>query len=452
MISVKDFGALGDGTTNDTAALNTAFSQVGRSIYIPKGCYLHDQLDPPVCAQIIGESEYCAILKPRAGVAIGLSIAGGEHYPAKLASFQIDGSLTSGTIGLFLGQASSAVQADGVRVLNFKGTDAVGVRVGDLLKSTIRKLTAQCNTLNLHVEQVVDLFPTTLHFDSCVFADACTHGAKLVDGWNILFTNCDFESSALEGTLLAPRDQGNLDQIVFDSCWWEKNYFSHPDRYQFVAGDGTPRAGAVIHATLRNPRFSTDTNSAKAVHMNGPAVQGFVITNPTIYSAVNGAISIENGAFGEINEWQVIRGMLFDSVVHDPDNKCASSGSAGFRSWTPTFSVPGAGPAGIASSTVAIADYRLEGAKTMLQLDFTVVLASTAPPTAVVATLPPGLTPAQSAVCFGFVMEDSGSGPAYAPGVLAAFTDGKLYARKADNAAFAAGATVNFRGVVIYEN
>uniref|UniRef100_UPI001953031C glycosyl hydrolase family 28-related protein n=10 Tax=Bacteria TaxID=2 RepID=UPI001953031C len=58
MISVKDFGAVGDGTTDDTAALNAAFSQTGHSIYIPKGCYRHDELDPPVCAQIIGESEY----------------------------------------------------------------------------------------------------------------------------------------------------------------------------------------------------------------------------------------------------------------------------------------------------------------------------------------------------------------------------------------------------------
>lgn len=453
MISVTDFGAIGDGSTNDTDALNDAFSQVGRSIYIPKGCYIHDQLDSPVCAQIIGESEYDAILKPTSGATTGLSIAGGKHYPAKLASFQIDGCETSGATGLFLGETSSAVQVDGVRIKNFTGAGAVGVRVGDLLKSTIGKLTSEKNALNLLLEQVTDQFPTTVHFDSCVFNEAETYGAKLVDGWNILFTNCDFESSAEEGTLLMPRSGGHLDQIIFDSCWWEGNYGSNTGAYQFVAGDGSARGGAVIHTTLRNPRFSTIAESAKAVRMNGPAVQGFVIANPTIYSVVGNAISIENGGFGEIREWQMLGGMVFENVVNDPNNKCASSGFAGFRSWTPSFSELGPlGAAAITSTTVQTADYRLEGATTTLQVDFSVVLAATATPRAILATLPVELTPTQPAVCYGFVTEENGSGPVYSPGILSPYIDGMLYARKADNSPFAAGATVSFRGVVTYEN
>ncbi|WP_380926194.1 glycosyl hydrolase family 28-related protein [Sphingomonas leidyi] len=249
MISVKDFGAVGDGTTDDTAALNAAFSQTGRSIYLPAGSYLHGQLDPPVCAQIIGESEYDAILTPMAGVSTGLTIPGGEHYPSKLASFKIDGNNTLGATGLFLGQSAgldplaSSVQMDGVRVLNFTGTGAIGVRVGNLLKSTVRKLTAESNTLNLLLEKVTDLLPTTVHFDSCVFNEAETQGAKLIDGWNILFTNCDFESSREEGTLLLPSAGGHLEQIIFDSCWWEHNHAAGTTAHQFVAGTARHAAG-----------------------------------------------------------------------------------------------------------------------------------------------------------------------------------------------------------------
>jgi len=38
-VSVKDYGAVGDGVTDDTAAINAAFAS-GESIYIPPGDYL----------------------------------------------------------------------------------------------------------------------------------------------------------------------------------------------------------------------------------------------------------------------------------------------------------------------------------------------------------------------------------------------------------------------------
>ena len=121
---------------------------------------------------------------------------------------------------------------------------------------------------------------------------------------------------------------------------------------------------------------------------------------------------------------------------------------ARFRSWSPTLAALGSG---VASSSISTADYRQEGATAILQLDFSVVLASAGTPSAITATLPAGLTPSQPRICYGFVTEDSGGSLTYSPGILAPYTDGMLYARKADNSPFAAGTTVNFRGVAIYE-
>lgn len=39
-VSVKDFGAVGDGTTDDTTAINLAVGQAGKDVYFPAGTYL----------------------------------------------------------------------------------------------------------------------------------------------------------------------------------------------------------------------------------------------------------------------------------------------------------------------------------------------------------------------------------------------------------------------------
>ncbi|WP_204270188.1 hypothetical protein, partial [Klebsiella aerogenes] len=87
----------------------------------------------------------------------------------------------------------------------------------------------------------------------------------------------------------------------------------------------------------------------------------------------------------------------FEDIVHDAQNKCASRGSAGFRSWSPTLAALGSG---VASSSISTADYRQEGATAILQLDFSVVLASAGTPSAITATLPAGLTPSQPRICY----------------------------------------------------
>ncbi|GAA3413779.1 glycosyl hydrolase family 28-related protein [Paenibacillus hodogayensis] len=49
-VSVRDYGARGDGNTNDTAAINAAINAVfaagGGTVYVPKGTYLIDAVRP----------------------------------------------------------------------------------------------------------------------------------------------------------------------------------------------------------------------------------------------------------------------------------------------------------------------------------------------------------------------------------------------------------------------
>tara|TARA_R110000744_G_scaffold71137_2_gene143340 strand:- start:3490 stop:5430 length:1941 start_codon:yes stop_codon:yes gene_type:complete len=46
-VSVKDFGAVGDGVTDDTSAIQTAFNSGAKSIYFPEGTYIASSLTMP---------------------------------------------------------------------------------------------------------------------------------------------------------------------------------------------------------------------------------------------------------------------------------------------------------------------------------------------------------------------------------------------------------------------
>ena len=70
--SVRDFGAVGDGTTDDTAAINRALfqlycvqsnSQVRRALYFPAGTYrVTDTVLIPTYAKLVGEGADCSII------------------------------------------------------------------------------------------------------------------------------------------------------------------------------------------------------------------------------------------------------------------------------------------------------------------------------------------------------------------------------------------------------
>lgn len=56
LVSVKDFGAVGDGQTDDTRAIQTAFDSGARKVLFPAGVYLTDKLLVPDWLHIEGEA------------------------------------------------------------------------------------------------------------------------------------------------------------------------------------------------------------------------------------------------------------------------------------------------------------------------------------------------------------------------------------------------------------
>ena len=112
LVSVKDFGAVGDGVTNDTTAITAAITAAnGKTLYFPSGTYL---TDPQVFTVASG-------IKLK-GDGIGKSIVKANATVATTAVF----STTSNGLEL------EGLTIDVNRALNSGATSFVGIKAGDI--------------------------------------------------------------------------------------------------------------------------------------------------------------------------------------------------------------------------------------------------------------------------------------------------------------------------------
>tara|TARA_R110000868_G_scaffold383325_1_gene650256 strand:+ start:29 stop:1543 length:1515 start_codon:yes stop_codon:yes gene_type:complete len=89
-VSVKDFGAVGDGTTNDTAALQDAINaSTGGVLYFPAGVYLCSTLSLVANLTIIGAGQNNTIIRSN-GTNVGSFIVGISTSNVTVQDLQID--------------------------------------------------------------------------------------------------------------------------------------------------------------------------------------------------------------------------------------------------------------------------------------------------------------------------------------------------------------------------
>lgn len=432
VINVLDYGADPTGVADSTAALQTAMNLTGRMVYLPTGTYKVSATLVPSCAAIVGEGELASIIKPTAAVTTVLSI--GTNGPRNLADFGLDGVNTSNATGILLGSSITAVNAQSIYVQRFTGTNAVGIRVGDLLKSTLTKLTAyQCGTGFL-VQMVTSALPTTVHLDSCTASASSVYGERVLTGGSILHTNCIFESSSQEGVRIDPT-VGDTTEIGYVSCWFESNN-----------GNSNTKYHAVVNTTTRTARafFSEcyfDTNSggtaAKAIQFTGTGVRSN-LNAPTFASSYAGAVSVESSAVLEIGSWNP--SFTYSCVINSggvltwPEYTVSGLTSA-WTSYTPTYA-SNLGNAAFTFSgavTTSLAQYKQMGKTLFLNLTWNGTLNAIAPGTLWVS-LPSGMlcnnnttySPAvviNGAATSGIVRTDGGSNLYFAPAV-GSFTAG----------------------------
>ena len=109
--NVKDFGAVGDGSTNDQAAISAAVSAAGSSgtIYFPSGTYLVNSTVTMTsrCA-FVGESRYNSCLKTNSNIPIITMDTTSSCSRSVFQHLRFQGIASSGCAGILITGSSSA--------------------------------------------------------------------------------------------------------------------------------------------------------------------------------------------------------------------------------------------------------------------------------------------------------------------------------------------------------
>lgn len=243
-VSVKDFGAVGDGVTDDTASISAAIAHLvslgGGCLYMPRGEYIFNgTIGVTSAITLLGDGAKATII--RGSVSLQLSGVGSGAYRSyhRLIGLQIDG-VDRTTTGLHVYSNANFFVSD-VLVKNCN----VGVwNDGSLIGQYDRVHTDNCNTgvilgnAPAGTGRVVS--PSNLVKFHCCAITACRVAIGDLDqnpnspfGNDVLFDFCEIENNCIESDttpiphpavqLSASEGVGIHPTIKFSHCWFESN-------------------------------------------------------------------------------------------------------------------------------------------------------------------------------------------------------------------------------------
>ncbi|MDO3675738.1 glycosyl hydrolase family 28-related protein [Paenibacillus ehimensis] len=144
-VNVKEFGALGDGKTDDTLAIQTALAKTpNKSVFFPAGTYLiSSTINVPVYSSLIGEGNGSKIkcLTPVPMLVLSSSNQFGNRYGV-IRDLSLDGAWKA-TAGIVLNNVVVGRSFYDVQIFNVNGT------------ALQMDATQNCNFQSIHIENAV---------------------------------------------------------------------------------------------------------------------------------------------------------------------------------------------------------------------------------------------------------------------------------------------------------
>ena len=268
VLNVKDYGAIGDGAANDTAAIQAALDAVpvvGAVVWLPPGTYLVSALTITVNGTVLAgpgvglaklkastaASDVVTIGSARSGcriegVAIIASVTrtGGWYVVNDSDGFAIDKFATNGahggikttgtTVTISRGSMRDGIASVGVAIQVDDGADvsirdivmdqaaqiAAGIRITSTSDTTIE----DCNII--HSGSALHLAPASGATISSVWAsnsyfDTSVRGLYINATGNVvraMFTGCWFSSATSEGVRIVRNGTGTVQGAMFTGC------------------------------------------------------------------------------------------------------------------------------------------------------------------------------------------------------------------------------------------
>lgn len=189
-VSVKDFGAVGDGVTNDTTAIQNALNSTAKTIYFPAGTYLVSGLTYYGAKKLIGDGSQNSILSyTGSGTCFVQSTPGTRIYGFIIAGIKIQ-DVGTGVVGLDLNSVSSSI-FDDVVVSGFTTGISLTGSNGYCVYNRFTNVTASlCSTGFL----IGGSGSNSNTFLACR-TNVCTTGFSIVDSNQNQITHSQIESS-----------------------------------------------------------------------------------------------------------------------------------------------------------------------------------------------------------------------------------------------------------------
>jgi pectate lyase-like protein len=349
-ISVRDYGAVGDGVTDDTASCQAAINRavaVGGEVYFPAGKYkisgaigLHITLGittydtKRVSLRGAGKGN-TQILYTGTGTALrydGSTTSAGIVGLFTIADLQIVGPGPSASAGLVLSIASLVSVRD-VYIMQF----ATGVTLADTLSADFKGVEIDFCTTGLTAAQGTFSPPNALCFTSCLLGNCSNYGAIITGAAALTFVGGSVESN---GT---PSGGGGIELITsgtdggvgasFFGTYFENNAtvadvnINHGAAagiscaYNFVGCLFNRGSGAASQIVTNNILLASNTgNGAAMLNVQGCGFRGFppyVASAARRYIQVNagGANDVQVTAFGNVYAASVERPSFSGPVV-----------------------------------------------------------------------------------------------------------------------------------------
>jgi hypothetical protein len=128
LVSVKDFGAKGDGSTDDTAAFTAAFAAASK-VYAPAGTYIVSAISVPANTELQTDG-FDTIIKRKSGIADGTRIVNVTGSNVRIGDIAVQGLIASETgeqnHGIFIQANSANGSLRNISIGNVKATDIRG--------------------------------------------------------------------------------------------------------------------------------------------------------------------------------------------------------------------------------------------------------------------------------------------------------------------------------------
>ncbi len=290
-ISVKDFGALGDGTNDDSTAFTNALA-VNKGVTVPYGTYKLTSVvtvtEPPV---IYGES-----LKSTLSNGLYINATGG--YRGNIQNLKFVTNTNTGV----------AVETNDTHLTKFDSISATGFLNGAEFNYSFSNTLINCEFHENSTGAVFINNCNAFSAYSCHFTNNTNHGASVSSSQKMTFVGCDFSNNTNYGLVVDSADNGTLQAlgIKVDSSYCEGNttdfFVGAGSNAVKVEGCvftnnahfGSKQYGYFVNNALStqiiNPDFSAATFSGNAIYL-ATASQ-----NTTIIPFISSQVTVQAGA------------------------------------------------------------------------------------------------------------------------------------------------------------